>query len=164
MSADRMIEVIQELLSVHLALNHQAKEKTDYLKDGDIEGLEALIKKEETTVSRLEELEKRRIHEVNEFLSKKGIPAGDLTISELLKFVDPQEQLELLELQHSLLKETTTLKQRNALNQELIEQSLQFINVSLNLFDPYEETANYRHPDQMKEPERRRRSLFDSKA
>lgn len=162
MPADQLIEIIKELLSVHKDLNHLAEKKTNHLKNVDVESLQSLLNEEKTAVSKLEQLENKRMRDVQQFLSEKGAPAIDLTVTELLKYMDSQDQLEMLQLQHSLLKEMTTLRHRNALNQELIKQSLQFINVSLNLFDPREETANY--GPQMRAPVRTGRSLFDSKA
>ncbi|HEU5139259.1 MAG TPA: flagellar protein FlgN [Bacillales bacterium] len=164
MSAEPMIETMEALVSVHKTLNEHAKEKTRVLKEGDIKALEALMKKEEAAAAKLKELEDTRIRRVDEFLSEKEIIGEDVSMSQLLKFTNPEEERELLEVQSRLMDEIVQLKQQNALNQELIEQSLKFVDMSLHLFQPNKEPANYRHPDQAKSPGQPGRSLFDSQA
>ncbi|HEX7065878.1 MAG TPA: flagellar protein FlgN [Bacillales bacterium] len=164
MSAESMIETMKVLVSVHRELNEQAKEKTETLKNGDMEALETLMKKEEAAVSKLKELEELRVRQVDVFLGEKGMIGENVTMSQLLKVADPEEEQKLLQIQHQLTEEIILLKQQNALNQELIEQSLQFVNVSLNLYQPEKEPANYGRPDQTKNSAQRGRSLFDSQA
>ncbi|HEX7064427.1 MAG TPA: flagellar protein FlgN [Bacillales bacterium] len=164
LSAEPLIETMEALVSVHRTLNAHAKEKTRVLKEGDIKGLEALMKKEEAAAAKLKKLEEARIQRVDEFLAEKGVIGEDVTMSQLLKFTAPEEERELLEVQNQLMDEIVQLKQQNALNQELIEQSLQFVDMSLDLFQPAKEPANYQHPDQTKSPGQRGRSLFDSQA
>lgn len=166
MSAEKVITNMKTLVGVHETLNEQAKEKTEHLVNGDMKALEGLMKKEEAATTKLEELERLRSQLVNDFLAEKGIVAEEPTMTDLLKFVDDEEKEQLMKVQKHLLEEIMDLKQQNSLNQELIKQSLQYVNVSLNLLDPKDELPNYKRPlqNQAKSETQNVRSLFDSKA
>lgn len=166
MPADKVIGNMQALVEVHETLNELAKEKTKHLVNGDMKALEGLMKREEAAAAKLEELERQRSQWVDQLLAEKGIVAEEPTMTDLLKFVDEEEKLKLMNVQQSLLEEIAALKQQNSLNQELIKQSLQYVNVSLNLLDPRTESPNYKRPVQnsKKQELQNGRSLFDSKA
>ncbi|HET7522318.1 MAG TPA: flagellar protein FlgN [Bacillales bacterium] len=166
MSAEDIIETISDLVSVHRTLNEQAERKTETLKNGDMHGLESLLKEEERTAAELKSLEEKRLECVNDFLQSRGLVAEkQVTITQIADVVSQNEKKELLHLQNRLLEEMGALKQRNALNQELIEQSLHFINVTLNLASPPEqEPITYNRPNDSGNQGIKRQSLFDSKA
>ncbi|WP_054751747.1 flagellar export chaperone FlgN [Piscibacillus salipiscarius] len=54
------------------------------------------------------------------------------------------------------------LKEQEQLNRELIEQSLQFIDLSLEMYEPQSKQMNYDSNKQA--PQRQQTSMFDSKA
>ena len=165
MSAESIIDTMKALISVHQTFNEHAGRKTESVKNGNIHRLEQLMNEEEALVSKLKELEETRIRQVNEFFSQKGILIdGDVTITKLLRYVSLSEQEQLRQLQQELMKEIEQLKQQNALNQELIRQSLDFVNLSLQLFQPDPEPVTYDHPNQTGSQQRKGKSLFDSKA
>jgi flagellar biosynthesis/type III secretory pathway chaperone len=62
------------------------------------------------------------------------------------------------------MQEVAQLKQQNALNQELIRQSLDVVNLSLQLFQPDSEPVTYDHPNQTSSSQYKGNPLFDSKA
>lgn len=164
MSVEAIIGTITRLISVHQDLNQLAKKKTEIIKDGEIEKLEILLKEEGALVLRLKELETTRSGHVRDFLSHKGILAEDRTLAQLAMLVSPGEKEELLGLRQRLTDEIAVLKQQNKLNQELIEQSLQFVNVSLGLLQPEVEPVNYERPGRTDPVVKKGKSMFDSRA
>lgn len=68
--------------------------------------------------------------------------------------------MELQRAYEALIFVLSDLKQQEALNAELIQQSMQFIHLSLNTLEPSIQSMNYGNQRQ----EAPKRSLFDSKA
>lgn len=166
MPAANIVEAMDALVAVHRTLNEQAERKTEVLKNGDMQGLESLLKEEEATAAQLKSLEDRRERDVNEFLREKGITSDDpLTVSQIAELAPQHEKEEMYRLRDELLAEIVDLKRQNALNQSLIEQSLHFIDVSLNMARPPElESVTYNHPNHTGNERLNRQSLFDSQA
>jgi flagellar biosynthesis/type III secretory pathway chaperone len=165
LSAQQIINMMEKLVDVHQTLNEQGVRKTEILKTGEMKALEALMKEEEATVSQLKAFEDERNAAVDSFLEQKSILPGNVTIEALIKFVKPEEQDRLTAVHQMLLNEIVALKQRNELNQQLIQQSLQFVNLSLNMVQPQAQPTNYDRPGKQKnQTDNNRHSLFDSKA
>ncbi|WP_062237760.1 flagellar protein FlgN [Fictibacillus sp. FJAT-27399] len=152
MALKDMKSLLNKLLDVHRELNSIAEQKTTILKTGDVKALDALMLKENEHVKTLMELEEMR----------NGTSA--LTMSELIEQAVPSEKEQLEALQYELSKEYMLLKERNELNQQLIHQSLQFVNMSLNMFMPEPEKVTYSRPQAKEYAGAGSFSLFDSKA
>jgi len=105
--------------------------------------------------------EKTRQKAVKEWLEIKGLDKAG-TVSELLEAVSDEKEREKLAKTSTLLTEgITKLKHNEQLNQSLLEQSLQFVQVSLDLMNPSLKNMNYgKQPDSYTT----KRSVFDSKA
>ncbi|KSU83097.1 FlgN protein [Fictibacillus enclensis] len=131
MASAQMIPMLKKLLYVHKELNHLASEKTEILKKGDVAALDALFEKENEHVKTLRALEEER----NQI--------STLTMSELIEQAAPAEIQQLQDLQEQLKKEYLFLKQQNQLNQQLLHQSLQFVNMSMNMLIPEPEKLTY---------------------
>ncbi|MNN09545.1 FlgN protein [compost metagenome] len=100
------------------------------------------------------------------FLQSKGIKSRlELTITDILRLVfDPEEKQRLTASQRALNEQLTRLKQANELNQDLIAQSLNFIDFSLNvMIGGMDEEATY-SPPQSSERKSSARSNFDTRA
>jgi glycine betaine/choline ABC-type transport system substrate-binding protein len=108
--------------------------KEAIIKD-DINSLIQIMNQESRMMKRIAALEEERIAACQAFLREKGIKSSlNLNITELSRLVfDPEEKQSLLQTQASLSKTLNELKLINDLNQKLIEQSLNFINYSVDL-------------------------------
>lgn len=164
-SAKALIAVINKLISVHQNLNQLAKKKTVVIKNNEIEQLDNLLKEEEKLVLRLKALESERRDCVYEFIGDYEGFDEDITLAQWATLASSsQEGEEWLDLRRQLLNEIADLKQQNKLNQELIEQSLQFVNVSLDLLHPQTAAVNYERPDRVDASAKKVIPRFDSKA
>lgn len=164
MSAKAIITVLAELIKVHKELNKIAADKTDIVKKGEISALDMLIQKEVPFIHQLKKLEENRQFEVEQFLKHKGMVTEGVTFNDLVECAPKEEQALLLKLYQALLAEIDTLKNHNDLNQQLIVDSLRFVNLSLDLITPEPDDVTYQRPTQKNYEASSSRSIFDSKA
>ncbi|WP_216830369.1 flagellar protein FlgN [Alkalihalobacterium elongatum] len=164
MSAKAVIAVLADLIKVHKELNQIAVEKTEVVKKGEMAALDMLIKKESPFIHHLGKLEEKRVLAVEQFINEKGLVTEDVTMKQLIERAPQEEQTLLLKLYRALLSEIDILKKNNQLNQQLIEDSLRFVNLSLDLLTPEPEEVTYQRPTKNQYETGSSRSIFDSKA
>lgn len=164
MSAQSIIQTLRQLIDLHRELNRMAQEKTEAIKAEELKPLSSLLVQERKLVVTIERVEKVRQDDVQAFLEKKGVYQGSASLSECIHYANEMEQAELNNLGTELRAEITRLKERNELNQQLIYQSLQFVNLNLNLMLPETENYTYERPQDSEGGRKQSQSLFDSKA
>lgn len=164
MSIQQVATILAEIIQVHKQFNELASEKTDIIQKSDMPALNDLLKKETVLIKRLKKLEQDRILAVNEYLNKKEMPLDGATIEQLIEVAQEEEKDVLNKLQKALLAEIDQLKKQNELNQQLLEDSLHFVNLTLDLIAPDPDEVNYRRPNEKGYNEGVNRSIFDSKA
>ena len=163
MSAQLIITCMKKLVQVHRTFNDLAEEKTVTLTKGDISHLRSLLQKESAILKQLQQLEQERARLVRFFINGKGLVTEGGTLNELIPHVTNEEKEELLSLQKDLIEQIEILKKKNELNQQLIQDSLRFVNLSLDVLQPELDTGNYGRTNK-DDDEPMGRSLFDSKA
>src|SRR5699024_8580133 len=85
------------------------------------------------------------------------------TVTNLLPYIeDGVEKEQLVQLITPLIETITALKANEDLNSQLLEQSMQFIQLSLSMMDPTTQKVSYGEKSQ--QAQRVDRSVFDSKA
>lgn len=154
---------MEKLVQTHCQFNELAQEKSEALTKGDISHLRTLLQKESALLKQLQQQEQERLRLVRMFMNGKGLVTEGGTISELLPHICEEEEKQLVSLQQVLLKEIEKLKIQNELNQKLIQDSLRFVNLSLDVLQPEVDTGNYGRTNQ-EDDEPHGRSLFDSRA
>ncbi len=144
MSVQPIISILEKLEKMHKSLLEHAYKKTELVKNNDMEELDKMLKVEQSHVAAIEQLEQLRQKKVVEFFQLKGIKVSSPpSVAELLEVIeDEEESQQLSDVRNRLLKVIDDLKKQNDLNQQLIYNSLQLVNVTLNML----------------------RSLFDSQA
>lgn len=163
MSTSSIITSLEKLITLYQGINSLAKRKTEIIKKNDTDALSKLLIDEQKQLKAIEQTDKEREHAVKTFLHSKNAPITTTTLTDLSAWADESESRQLETLKNKLLFEVSSLKQENQLNQQLIYQSLQFINVSLDMFRPAQQDFNYEKP--VHQPSNRgSRSMFDSQA
>ncbi|MCM3040943.1 flagellar protein FlgN [Paenibacillus motobuensis] len=122
-----------------------------------------VLSRESKLVKGIQSREEQIQSSAQQFLQSKGIKSRlELTITDILRLVfDPEEKRKLASSQQRINGQLEKLKQANELNQELIGQSLQFIEFSLNLMSGgFDEESTYA-PPQSQEKKTSSRSNFD---
>lgn len=153
-----------KLNKLHTSLYELAVLKTEAIKQGAIEELDKLLKEEQKHVTAINMVEKERAGATIQFLDELGIGKDSFpTLSDCIEAADDHEKVQLKEMQTSLVEVIDDLRYQNELNQQLIQQSLQFVNMNLSMIQPQPDQMNYgRNQQEMKNAPRR--SMFDSKA
>lgn len=164
-SVQRIIESLTLLNDLHKQLLDIAEEKKQVIIKNDVEGLSQLMTKESRLLKQVAEAEGERQQMAQQFLQEKGIRSQlNLTVTEIARLVfQAEERMELLNIQRDLSDTLHKLKERNVILQELLQQSLSFVEYSLNLYmSRPEDEVVYQHPAQGNSSTPR--SMFDTRA
>ncbi|ARF68468.1 hypothetical protein B7C51_12590 [Paenibacillus larvae subsp. pulvifaciens] len=167
MSIEKMVHVMEGLIRLHRELLVLAREKTPVIVNNQVEKLNLIVHKENKLLREMNELNQERIQATGEYLLARGYrPDPKVTIRDLSRLIfKAEEKKELMELQEELMGLIEELRPINELNQKLIEQSLAFINYSLDLFIQTPEVeAVYRNPQEASTSGVTCLGRFDSKA
>ncbi|WP_077619700.1 flagellar protein FlgN [Bacillus sinesaloumensis] len=160
MSAENLVTTLKKILLLHQNLLKLSERKTDILKKGDIDALNEQMKEEQKYILAIRQVENERIAIVEKLL---GPRVQEKTLSKCIEASKEPVRSELVELHEELVNVTADLKAVNELNQQLTHQSLQYVNMSMDMLMPHEQTATYGNPAGTKE-KKQARSMFDSKA
>ncbi|MBY6037062.1 flagellar protein FlgN [Fictibacillus nanhaiensis] len=152
METAQMTSLLERLFKSHEELLALGERKTEVLKLGDMKTLDILLKEEDLQVKKLQMIEKERM-----------LKFANVTLGDVLEQAGEQEKERLIHLQEQLVSTYEALKSRNELNQELLEQSLQYVNMSLSMVQPSSEPATYTN-SKSNPYNTNSTSLFDSKA
>jgi len=149
-------------VELHEELFALSKDKTEIVKEGSLDKLQALLVSERKIVRKLEQKEKIRKTLVDEWYEHHQLPLEEATITNMLERLEDEEERNSLEhVTIALTKAMTNLKAQEKLNLALINQSMQFVQVSLDLLSPSLKNMNYGNTSSAEAPAR---SVFDSKA
>ncbi|MFK2826313.1 flagellar protein FlgN [Bacillus sp. B190/17] len=156
MSAQPLMDVLDKMCRLHEHLLELAAKKTDIIKQNDMNGLDQLLKDEQKYVAAIHTMERERQKAAAAMTGK-----AEATLTDCLEAAAGQEKEPLQELTARLTEQVLQLKEQNDLNQQLVYQSLQFVNMSMSLLQPQPEQATYTHPAKGA-GQRPKRSMFDS--
>ncbi|WP_102264384.1 flagellar protein FlgN [Mesobacillus jeotgali] len=156
MSAESLVVIMNKMLKLHKSLYELTVKKTDIVKKGDTAALDQLLKDEQSHIAAINKLEQERLAVSNEI-----IPAASL---QEIAEANPSGKDQLLTIKEELVGVISEIKARNELNQQLIHQSLQFINFSKSLVMPQEKEINYGPPAGKKAKPSQSPGMFNSKA
>lgn len=166
MSIQPILTTLINLEKMHASLLKLAHEKTMLIKDGDMTALDQLLKDEQSHLAAIAQIERQRQKTVNDYLTQQGRRASENpTISEVIDIVQStDERNDLTEAKDRLLHVIHDLKWQNDLNQKLTFQSLQFVNLSLDMVRPQQESVTYSENEIKGSKETTKRPTFDSQA
>jgi flagellar biosynthesis/type III secretory pathway chaperone len=130
-----LLEVLTHIYDVQVKLLAIAQDKKDVIVNNRTDELSRLTNQESKLVKQMGELELKRSEATREYLSALGMKAdSDITLTDLAKrVVSAKDKTALLSLQSQLSDVTSRLKDLNILNQELIRNSLDYIEFTLDL-------------------------------
>ncbi|MFB5661005.1 flagellar protein FlgN [Alteribacillus sp. HJP-4] len=167
MALKMLFQAMAELVRLHKELRALSLEKTELLKSNDMEAFSLLLKKESKLARLIEKTEQERQQAAQEFMNAEGGSEenGMVTMNDVLDRLTDSYKEPLLTLRTSLLQEITKLQEQETLNRTMINDSLQFVQLTLDLIQPDPEAVHYSRPgDQPKKQRSEGFSTFDSKA
>lgn len=162
MSIQKMTSVIEELCQAHEILLKVTQDKTTFIKDGELDKLTSLLAQERKGIRLIEKLENKRSQNLVELKQQGTLSEETTTITEILQSLPENEEAKQLGKSATRLTQAIVeIRDQEQLNQELLKQSMQFVQLSLNMMNPSIENMNY---NQKQEETTIDRSAFDSKA
>lgn len=143
MSITTILSLLDNLEKLHKSLLRIANDKTAILTKGDMEGLNQLLKDEQSHLAAITQTEKQRQIAVAEYLTEQGqqVPISP-AVTDLFDIVSETEKTVLEDVRTRLLHTIHDLKWQNDLNQKLTFQSLQVVNLTLDLMRPQTGAGN----------------------
>jgi flagellar biosynthesis/type III secretory pathway chaperone len=164
LSAKQLIELLEKHVKLHKGLLELANKKTEVLKKGDMEALSEMMKEEQKYIAAIKQIEKERILAVEKIISALGHTQTEPTLTTCIELVKEPERSALERLRDNLVAVIAELRNINELNQQLLQQSLQFVHMMLGMIMPQLPEVNYKKPNMSPAPYESSPSLFDSKA
>lgn len=162
MSIGTIVQSLETLIVLHQELCEFSKQKTEIIKNGFVEKFQMILAEERKYVHKLSTAEETRRAAVEKWYQDQDLPNEEMTITNMLETITDNDEQHILEqLTIKLTKMITKLKQQEQLNGELIQQSMRFVQLSLDMLSPTIQSLNYGE-SQNTPPEKR--SVFDSKA
>ena len=166
MSVQAVTDTMYRLNEVHMILLDLAEEKREALVHNRVDELNQIVHQENKLLKQVTELDAQRVEAIGHALVQRGYtPNPRVTVSDLIRLIfKAEDKKALMDAQTMLLSTIKTLQEKNALNEQLIQQSLSFIEYSLNLMiGAPEDDAVYQNPTQQHNM-KRNQSFFDSRA
>ncbi|WP_245833234.1 flagellar protein FlgN [Oceanobacillus timonensis] len=157
----QLIHAINDLTATHTDLLMLSKQKTEALTNNNLDAFQGLLVQERNLIRQLEKQEEKRQEMSEAWNEEQSHPAETLTITEILKRLDGEEQKSLEKAAVALTDTITALKRQEQLNKTLLEESMKFVQLSMELVNPTIQSMNYGAASSEKMSGR---SLFDSKA
>ncbi|MCQ6563556.1 flagellar protein FlgN [Paenibacillus mendelii] len=149
MSVQPIIEILQQQEEVYRQLITTAEQKTPVLVNNDLKQLNIIMKQERALVKKAEELEKLRYQMTYSYFAKLGTRYRYKLVDLIQVVYVVEEKKSLMRFHTDLNALLSTLQTKNELNQQLIQQSLSFLDYSLDLLVDYpNEEYTYQHPQQ----------------
>lgn len=131
---ERLYGLLDNLIQLHKALYTLAMQKKEVLIKGEIDELVAITRKEQQLIKGITAAETERQQVVKELSAEKGFPLQEGRLAELIKLTtSAEEKQRLTSYREELTRVVTQLQHANDLNQQLLKQSLSFVNMTLDL-------------------------------
>ena len=157
----QLIHAMNDLTATHKDLLELSKRKTETLTNNKLDEFQALLLEEQKLIRQLEKQEQKRQEAVEAWNEEQHHPAELLTITEILNRLTGEEQKMAEAAAVALTDTITELKRQEHLNKALLEESMKFVQLSMELVNPTIGSMNYGTASSEKMSGR---SLFDSKA
>lgn len=140
---ERMESLLDRQLELYQSLVEMSHRKQQVLVRGDLQELESIIKAEQALLWQAGKLEESRLALQGELAASAGLKPEELDLSKLAELAGEPFASRYKSLQGCMVAIMDQLGAINRLNMELIEQSLSYINFSLELLSGAEAGETY---------------------
>ncbi|MHB1392770.1 MAG: flagellar protein FlgN [Clostridia bacterium] len=128
-----VIDILKKEHGYYIDMLELSKSKKKIIVEGKVAELDKIVKLEQNMIFNIGQLEKKREEEVTKLCGILNLNSSQITISELSKVLRHEQKKELEDIQGKLQETFSQLKTINDVNGQLIEQSLEYIDYSINL-------------------------------
>ncbi len=145
---ENLIEVLALESDEYEKLLDLSQKKTPFIVSGDLQNLQKITDEEQFLVSRVSNLEKRRIEITADIANVLNKDVETLKLANLIDMLSgrPQEQAKLAEVHDRLRNAAHGLQRTNEQNKELLTNALEMVEFEMNLLRAMKAapaTANY---------------------
>lgn len=128
-----MVGLLETERGLYERLSQLARRKQDVLVHGRLPDLELILEEEKAALATIADIEEERYALQCGLAREFGLQPSDLTVSRLANMAGPVYGPRLRESQQSLVRLINELSAINQCNAELIQQSLAYINFTMDL-------------------------------
>lgn len=128
-----VIDILKKEHSYYNDMLELSKSKKKIIVEGKVAELDKIIKLEQNMIVNIGQLERKREEEVAKLSGRLNLKSEQVTITELANVLQPEQKKRLEEIQNKLQETFSELKSINDINGQLIEQSLEYIDYSINI-------------------------------
>ena len=145
---ENLIDVLGKENSEYEGLLELSQKKTPIIISGNLEDLQKITDDEQVMVSRIANLEKKRVEVTADIANVLNKDVKTLKLTNLIEMLSarPAEQKKLLEVHDKLQASVRGLQRVNEQNRELLSNALEMVEFEMNLLQAMKaapETANY---------------------
>lgn len=140
---NELMDVLEREAGIYDELLKISQNKTDLIVKNKVSDLDNITKLEQTLVLNMSKLEELRENIINDLTAELGVNQSEMTISELLKYIDKSQVQKLEAYKTNLLSKINEIKEINDLNSKLIKNSIDYINFSINVLSSAPADNNY---------------------
>lgn len=149
---ENLISTLEEESRLYETLTKESMEKTPVIVANDLVRLQEANIKEQRIVDEITKVSHKRSQALTEIATVSGKDAKTITVSDVIEMMEKQPEFQhpLIILRDRMLKSVETLRQINIHNQELLQQSLEMTEYSINMIHSMNqapETANYNNKE-----------------
>lgn len=141
-NVNELIDILGRETGIYEELLKISKDKTELIVKGKVDELDEITKLEQNYIADIGKLEYLREKTVKALTETLGVNHSDITISELIKHLNKDNAKELEECKKNLIDIIEEIKSVNELNSKLIQNSIDYINFSINILSSVPETNN----------------------
>lgn len=160
-----VIEVLSQMTELYEELLQLSLKKRDIIIRNKVIELSSITKQESSIIELINDLEQKRITAVCDCMTARSCqPDPNIKLSDLVMLVkNPEEKIQLLEIQKGLVSKLEQLNEMNLANKLLVDESLDFIDYTMDLLlDSSEQDLIYMNPSQQ-QGKARNSVMFDSR-
>ena len=160
-----VISILKKENEYYCDLIELAKKKREVIINGKVDELDKIVKLEQNMIFNIGQLEQAREQEVTKLCSAYNISTGSVTLTEMIEKLQPEVKETVRVVQRKMTATLEELRTLNNINGELIQQSLEYIDFSVNLISSADSTTASLYDDLDKKEVKKEISkrMFDTK-
>lgn len=145
---ENLITILEQESELYERLIKESMDKTPVIVSNDLQRLSEANDREQRIVDEITSISHKRNRALGEIATVLGKDADTITVSEVIELMakQPEFQHPLIAVRDKMLKQADLLRQVNVHNQNLLKESLEMTEYSINLMQSMNqapETANY---------------------
>lgn len=145
---ENLITILEQESELYERLIKESMDKTPVIVSNDLQRLSEANDREQRVVDEITSISRKRNQALGEIATVLGKDADTITVSEVIELMakQPEFQHPLIAVRDKMLKQADLLRQVNVHNQNLLKESLEMTEYSINLMQSMNqapETANY---------------------